>query len=84
MIEILRIPARPIRASELTRADLIALVDCQPEFFASIDLPRCDVVIDHHPRKSRRRFAFSDIRPTSLATSSILTNYLRPVLRDTD
>ncbi|MDH3216282.1 MAG: DHH family phosphoesterase [Candidatus Krumholzibacteria bacterium] len=76
MIESLRIPAQPLVSHELA-ADLVALVDCQPEFFAPEALPRCDVVIDHHPRKSRRRYAFSDIRPKCLATSSILTEYLR-------
>lgn len=77
MIESLRIPAKPLTPCELATADLIALVDCQPEFFGSLELPRCDVVIDHHPRKSRRKYVFSDIRPKCLATSSILTEYLR-------
>lgn len=77
MIESLRIPAEPLDLDELAAADLIALVDCQPEFFTPMELPRCDVVIDHHPRKSRRTYAFTDIRPKCLATSSILTEYLR-------
>jgi nanoRNase/pAp phosphatase (c-di-AMP/oligoRNAs hydrolase) len=77
MIEYLKLPAKPIKIAELTAADLVALVDCQPEFFGSSELPRCDIVIDHHPRKSRRKTAFSDIRPQCLATSSILTEYLQ-------
>jgi nanoRNase/pAp phosphatase (c-di-AMP/oligoRNAs hydrolase) len=77
MIESLRIPARPLKPRPLKTADLIALVDCQPEFFASMELPRCDVVFDHHPKKSRREYPFSDIRPNCLATTSILTEYLR-------
>lgn len=77
MIENLRIPARQINSEDLASADLIALVDCQPEFFDPSELPRCDIVIDHHPKKSRRKYAFSDIRPSCLATSSILVDYLR-------
>jgi nanoRNase/pAp phosphatase (c-di-AMP/oligoRNAs hydrolase) len=77
MIESLRIPARPLRRADLKSADLVALVDCQPEFFGDQELPRCDIVFDHHPRKSSRQYAFSDIRPDCLSTSSILTEYLK-------
>lgn len=76
MIESLRIPAKPMNSEDFASADLIALVDCQPEFFAPAQLPRCDVIIDHHPKKSRRKYAFSDIRPKCLSTSSILVEYL--------
>ena len=77
MINILRIPAGHVEKHAIIEADSVALVDCQPEFFKGFELPRCDIVIDHHPRKSARRVALSDIRPKCLATSSILTAYLR-------
>ncbi len=77
MIESLHIPVKPLAHRDLPSADLVALTDCQPEFFDSIELPRCDVVFDHHPRKSHRKYPFSDIRPECLATSSILTEYLQ-------
>lgn len=77
MIESLRLPAKPLKSEELSSADLVALVDCQPEFFDSIELPRCDIVFDHHPKKSRRKYPFSDIRPGCLATSSILAEYVK-------
>ena len=76
MIDLLRIPAAPLKAAELAGAARIALVDAQPEFFTDRPLPRCDIVFDHHPRKSGRKHPFADIRARCLATSSILTSYL--------
>jgi len=79
MVRLLRIPAEPLADSELTTAEIIAVVDAQPEFFRDPPLPRCDVVIDHHPRKRPHQAeppAFSDIRCSALATASILTEYL--------
>ena len=77
MCDSLRIPAHRVDAAALAKADFVAIVDAQPEFFRGFPLPRCDMVIDHHPRKSHRSFAFADIRPNSLATSAIVTEYLR-------
>ena len=77
MRDSLRIPARRVDAAALAKADFVAIVDAQPEFFRGFPLPRCDMVIDHHPRKSHRTFAFADIRPKSLATSALITEYLR-------
>jgi nanoRNase/pAp phosphatase (c-di-AMP/oligoRNAs hydrolase) len=77
MINVLQIPAEPLKETELAKAGLVALVDSQPDFFKPAELPRCDVVIDHHPRKTGREWLFSDIRPNYLATSLILTEYLK-------
>lgn len=77
MRDSLRIPVRRVDSAALAKADFVAIVDAQPEFFRGFPLPRCDMVIDHHPRKSHRGFAFADIRPNSLATSAIITDYLR-------
>ncbi len=77
MINVLQIPAEPLKETELASADLVALVDSQPDFFKPVELPRCDIVIDHHPKKTSRECLFSDIRPNYLATSLILTEYLK-------
>ena len=77
MIELLRIPAFALDQERLGQADLIALVDSQPGFFKETELPRCDIVFDHHPVKGELKVAFRDIRPKCLATSSILTEYLK-------
>ena len=78
MIKYLRIPAAPLNPNDLYSADLIALTDSQPGFFQNTDvaLPRCDIVIDHHPVKESPQAGFVDIRPHCLATASILAEYL--------
>lgn len=77
MVRQLAIPAFPVSETELTRADIIAIVDAQPQFFTDFTLPRCDIVIDHHPLRDLISARFVDIRPTYMSTSSILTEYLR-------
>ncbi|MEJ2685048.1 MAG: DHH family phosphoesterase [Candidatus Sulfobium sp.] len=78
MIRQLKIPAFPISEEEAARADIIALVDSQPQFFEDFHLPGCDIVIDHHPFPPEQISAgFSDIRPNYLSTSSIMAEYLR-------
>ncbi|OED35180.1 hypothetical protein AB834_05030 [PVC group bacterium (ex Bugula neritina AB1)] len=76
MINSLKIPVGPVSKEELLSAEKIAIVDAQPEFFKDYELPRFDIVIDHHPRKSDKVTDFSDIRSKCLATASILTEYL--------
>ena len=77
MIRRLNIPASPASELKAARAGVIALVDAQPQFFTDFSLPRCDIVIDHHPVPKRIPARFADIRPNYLATSSIMTEYLR-------
>jgi len=77
MIRRLKIPAFPVSEEEAARADVIAIVDSQPQFFKDFNLPRCDIVIDHHARLSPIPAKFVDIRPDYLSTSSIMTEYLR-------
>ncbi len=77
MIRQLKIPAFPISEKEAARADFIALVDSQPQFFTDFTLPRCNIVIDHHPLLDIIQAEFADIRPNYLSTSSIMTEYLR-------
>jgi nanoRNase/pAp phosphatase (c-di-AMP/oligoRNAs hydrolase) len=76
MIEYLRIPAGRFDPAAAGRADLVAVVDAQPSFFPAGQLPRSDIVFDHHPIRRVVRAPFADVRPKCLATSSILTDYL--------
>ena len=78
MIRRLKIPAFPVSEEETARSDVIAIVDSQPHFFKDFNLPRCDIVIDHHPLTDAPLPAeFVDVRPNYQATSSIMTEYLR-------
>src|SRR3990172_500507 len=77
MIRQLKIPAVPVSEEQAADADIIALVDAQPQFFKDFNLPRCDIVIDHHPPLLDRQVAFADIRPNYLAAASIMTEYLK-------
>jgi len=77
MIRRLKIPAFPVSEEEAARADVIAIVDSQPQFFTDFSLPRCDIVIDHHPISNTIPAEFVDVRPNYLSTSSIMTEYLR-------
>lgn len=77
MIRQLRIPAEPLMRDGIRPEGLVAVVDAQPQFFREISLPRCDIVIDHHPALLEKEVRFADIRPDYAAASSILTEYLR-------
>jgi nanoRNase/pAp phosphatase (c-di-AMP/oligoRNAs hydrolase) len=77
MIQHLNIPLEPLDRTRLYSADLVAVVDAQPSFFKEDPLPRCHMVMDHHPVHSPAPEAeWVDIRPTRCATSAILFEYL--------
>ncbi len=77
MIRRLKIPAFPVSEEEASRSNVIAIVDSQPKFFTDFKLPRCDIVIDHHPITGVIPAEFVDVRPNYLSTSSVMTEYLR-------
>jgi nanoRNase/pAp phosphatase (c-di-AMP/oligoRNAs hydrolase) len=77
MIRQLRIPAEPVMKNGIRSEGLVAVVDAQPQFFKGVELPRCDIVIDHHPAFLEKKVRFADIRPDYAAASSIMTEYLR-------
>ena len=77
MIRKLRIPAFPVSEEETAQSDVIAIVDSQPQFFTDFSLPRCDIVVDHHPLRDVISARFVDIRPNYTSTSSIMTEYLK-------
>jgi nanoRNase/pAp phosphatase (c-di-AMP/oligoRNAs hydrolase) len=75
MIESLKLPAECLSWEKLREADRVAIVDAQPGFFQDLELPRCDIVIDHHPKISERKMEFCDIRPRLLSTCTMMTEY---------
>ena len=72
---------KPMAASRLNwhKWPRIALVDCQPgtgnNSFPPRRLP--DVVIDHHPLRSRTRGRFIDVKPSYGACATILAEYMQ-------
>jgi len=77
MIDLLEIDLEALTPSKLKDFDSIALVDVQPTFFGSIEIPNIDTVIDHHPLVGSYDAKFKEIRAEEGATSTILTKYLR-------
>lgn len=76
IIQALKLPAEPFNAEKLQKADRVAVVDAQPGFFQDLELPRCDIVIDHHPKGLDHKVEFTDIRPRILSTCTMVTEYL--------
>jgi nanoRNase/pAp phosphatase (c-di-AMP/oligoRNAs hydrolase) len=54
----------------------LAVVDAQPDFFSPAPPRTFDIVIDHHPKRGKYSFKFSDVRPRYGSTSTILVEYL--------
>ena len=62
---------------DLKEYRLIALVDCQPTFFAEkLGEIAPQIVLDHHPCKTVWHASLADVRPGYGALSSIMTEYL--------
>ncbi len=80
LVRYLRRPLRRMSPAELEHADAVLLVDTQPGMAncsAGPDAAVC-AVIDHHPtRVPLPPGSFVDIRPTTGATATILTEYLQ-------
>jgi nanoRNase/pAp phosphatase (c-di-AMP/oligoRNAs hydrolase) len=79
MLEVLRIPLRPISELDVERFDSIGLVDTQPRTGNNslpVDrIPR--VVFDHHPlRAQTRRVPFREVHEEYGATATMLFEYL--------
>ena len=64
-----------IAPQDLNSFAMIAMVDVQPPYFGD-QLPRADIVFDHHPQPISYEASFKDIRVKYGATSTILTEYL--------
>ncbi|MCP4633471.1 MAG: phosphoesterase [candidate division Zixibacteria bacterium] len=76
----LHLPIHQISELELSRFDIIALVDTQPSTGNNALPPEIkpDIVIDHHPiKKATRSVSFTDIRSRYGSNSSILFEYLK-------
>ena len=81
MVELLDIGAKRITFDDIAKYDRIALVDCQPPYFAppyfEEALPRVDAVFDHHPELPGYSVPFKEVRVSEGATSTILTTLVR-------
>jgi nanoRNase/pAp phosphatase (c-di-AMP/oligoRNAs hydrolase) len=79
LVRYLDLNLRPVHEADVTKFDLIAMVDTQPGT-GNNSLPEgvpVDIVIDHHPiRRATRSAQFTDIRRQYGATSTILFEYL--------
>jgi nanoRNase/pAp phosphatase (c-di-AMP/oligoRNAs hydrolase) len=78
MAELLDIGVETITPEDFAAFDRIATVDVQPHYFSG-QLPRADLVIDHHPEQTGYTAVFKDIRPEFGSTCTILTEHLRAV-----
>ncbi len=78
MADLLDIQVEPIKPEEFAGFDRIATVDVQPHYFSG-QLPRVDLVIDHHPEQPGYTAVFKDIRADYGSTCTILTEHLRAV-----
>jgi len=75
MIRILDIPVLKITDDMLDKFSCIAMVDVQPPYFVESPI-HADMVFDHHPYSQTYTAAFTDIRTSYGATSTILGQYL--------
>ncbi len=80
LVRYLSVNLRPLNDINLTRFDLICMVDTQPKT-GNNSLPEDfipDIVIDHHPmHPETRQCIFTDIRRDYGSTSTILCEYLK-------
>ncbi|MGH0030991.1 MAG: DHH family phosphoesterase [Myxococcota bacterium] len=80
MVKALDLTVRTVTPEELEEFDALALVDVQPTVFGDSPPARVlsvDVVIDHHPARTRYDAVIRDIRQSYGATCTILTEYLQ-------
>ena len=75
MAKLLDIHVEQLTPEGLEAFDRVALVDMQPPHIHR-QLPRIDLVVDHHPERSGYEAAIRDIRPSYGATSTVLLEYL--------
>jgi len=80
LVRYLGLNLRPLEELDVSRFDLIAMVDTQPGT-GNNSLPGAvqpDIVVDHHRlRRRTRAVTFTDVRARIGATSTILWEYLR-------
>ena len=77
MIRLLDIQIERITYDDLHKDGArLALVDVQPPYFDQ-PLGRVDLVVDHHPKRTKFKARFADLRTAYGSTSTIFTEYLR-------
>jgi nanoRNase/pAp phosphatase (c-di-AMP/oligoRNAs hydrolase) len=75
MAKLLEIEVERITPERCAQFDRIALVDLQPSHIRT-ELPRIDLVVDHHPEQFSYETEIRDVRPDYGATATILLEYL--------
>ncbi|HSW39782.1 MAG TPA: hypothetical protein VLL97_09855 [Acidobacteriota bacterium] len=75
MVKLMHIPVVLFKETDINSYNRWCIVDAQPNQFPDLDIP-WDIVIDHHPAVEGHTYLYSDIRPETGATSTILTQYL--------
>jgi nanoRNase/pAp phosphatase (c-di-AMP/oligoRNAs hydrolase) len=75
MANLLEIEVETLVPAQCSNFDRIALVDSQPPHLRT-ELPRIDLVVDHHPEQLGYEALIRDVRPRYGATSTILLEYL--------
>lgn len=77
MIKLLRISLKPLSDLDVSSYTKLAIIDSQPHHFPELENLSFDIIIDHHPLKSKIEAPFVDIEPEYGATATLLTEYLR-------
>ncbi len=75
MAKLLEIEVEQLTPQRCEEFDRIALVDLQPPHIRA-ELPRIDLVVDHHPEQFGYETTIRDVRPDYGATATILLEYL--------
>ena len=75
MAKLLEIEVEQLTPERCEEFDRIALVDLQPPHIRT-ELPRIDLVVDHHPEQFGYETTIRDVRPDYGATATILLEYL--------
>jgi nanoRNase/pAp phosphatase (c-di-AMP/oligoRNAs hydrolase) len=76
MMRLLDLEVLKVTKKSIQDFDRVALVDTQPPHLRR-NLPRVDVVIDHHPEQSGYEVTYKDVRSNYGATATIMCEYLR-------
>ncbi len=76
MVKLLAIPLKNFKDLDRKSYTRWCMVDAQPNQFPDVIIPEWHVLMDHHPVQPECNCRFTDIRPDTGATSTIMTEYL--------
>ncbi len=75
-LNVLKIPLKVVDEIAWQAYTKRALVDAQPDFFQPAPAVPFDIVIDHHPKRTKCQARFADIRVSYGSTCTILLEYI--------